>query len=215
MKFSMLPVCFLLLIRSCQNPVYAAPKSKAVPLYIISVDNSYMAPKVRARAVRRAIGYFKGYGARFGKPVYERRADPFISIRENGASLFSFNQEFTSWFLTMREERKLRPGVAVHVAAPPYAINGSRYMGGFAFLSKFFSYSTAQEFNSAGAYRFRHTVVGIVHELGHSVFGCYHELGANMMNASAFAEQELIEGTGNLLPIGPECLKKIKKFKYL
>jgi hypothetical protein len=195
----------------------AAPRKQAIPLHVISVDNSYMAPIVRDRAVRRAIEYYKVYGARLSKRKLERRADSFLSIREKG-NLFSFNQEFISWYLTLRDEGRIVKKVATHVLAPPFAINGERYMGGFAYLDTLwrgaFSYSTVQEYNSAGANRFRHSVVGIVHELGHSVFGCVHEAGANVMNASAYAEQQLIEGTGNLLPLGSICASKVKRFRY-
>lgn len=195
----------------------ATPRAPAIPLYIVSIDNSYMAPRVRDRAVRRAIEYYKGYGARLSRRKLERRADPFSSMRDKG-SLLSFYEEFVSWYLTLRDEDKIIRKVATHVLAPPWAINGDRYMGGFAYLDTLwrgaFSYSTAQEYNSAGANRFRHTVVGIAHELGHGVFGCEHEQGANVMNPSAYAEQQLIEGTGNLLPLGAICAAKVKRFRF-
>lgn len=190
---------------------FAIPRAPAIPLNIISIDNSYMQPKVRDRAVRKAIEYYRKYGARISKRKVERRADPFFDTRDKGTFL-SFNEEFYSWFATLRGEGRLLPKIAIHVFSPPWAVNGVRYMGGFAFLGRFFSYSTAQEYNSSGEYRFRHSVVGVVHELGHSIFGCTHESGSNVMNANAFSEQELIEGTGNLLPLGPECRKRVRAY---
>jgi hypothetical protein len=191
---------------------FSAPRLPSVPLYVVSVDNAYARPIVRDRAVRRAIEYYKGYGVRISRRQGERRPDPFYDLRERGATFFSFNEEFYSWYKTLWGEGKLTSGLAIHVLAPPFAIDGIRYMAGFAFLGQFFSYSTAQEYNTAGDYRFRHTVVGIAHELGHSIFGCDHEAGSNLMNANAYVEQSLIEGTGNLLPLGPICASKIKKF---
>jgi hypothetical protein len=202
---------FLILLFAAR--VEAIPRLPSIPLHIVSVDNSYMRPIVRDRAVRKAIEYYKGQGVRIAKARVERRADPFRELRTAGATLLSFNEEFYSWFVTLRGEKKLLEGLAVHVLAPPFAVAGIRYMGGFAFLGRFFSYSTAQEYNSSGAYRFRHTVVGIVHEMGHSVFGCEHEQGSNVMHPDAFLEQNKIEATGRLLPLGPGCRAKIKQYR--
>jgi hypothetical protein len=200
----------LLLVRTCQTPIYA--QSKSIPLNVVSIDNSYMRPNVRIRAVRQAIEYYRKYGARISRRSVVRKEDPFFDVRDVNGSFLSFNMEFYSWFKTLQGDGELYKGVATHVLAPPWTVGGLRYMGGFAFMRKLFSYSTAQEYNTTGKYRFRHTVVGIVHELGHSIFGCEHKLGSNVMNLNAFSEQELIEGTGKLLPLGPECQKKVKKF---
>lgn len=188
---------------------------RPIPLYVVSVDNSYARPQVRDRVVRRAVDYWRNYGIKFNRRKLERRADPFLNIQKDWNSAYT---EFTSWWLTLLREGKILRGVATHVIAPAIQIGAARYMGGFAFTNSLkswgaFSYSNCNEYNDKGEYRFRHCVVAVAHELGHSVIGCGHEPGSNLMNANALFEQNTVEGTGILLPLGQDCIQKVRARK--
>jgi len=111
-----------------------------------------------------------------------------------------------------------RPNTTNYHMLPPVTINGLRYIAGLAWPNSYPSgghcTSHVQMTNSSGLVRYRHSVVGVIHEILHTL-GCGHETSASIMHPSAFVEQDKLEqeGTGRLLPVGVRCKAVIDRMK--
>ena len=187
--------------------------SKPIPTNFRRVQSRWASPRVQNRMINAAIAYLRNEGIRVVPRSKTVIGDAFESQRIRARDFSVFYSEFSHYWLTLRPLR--RSNTVAAVLAPPWVINGATYMAGFATLNGVYkgglSYSNVLETNDLGAARYRHSVVGIVHEYLHAL-GCDHESGPNIMHEAAFAEQDRIEGTGRLLPVGPKCKAQLVKF---
>ncbi len=191
--------------------------TRAIPIEFNVVDNLHASYREVRRMQNAAIAYLRDNDVRANGRRIRRLPDMFKSERLSAKDEGLFFAEFSHWWNFINQRGWRKPFTINSVAAPPWTINGTRFMAGFAVLDSYhqnggYSYSNVHMFNSSGKSRYRHSVVGIIHEALHTI-GCEHEAGRNIMHEAAFAEQEAIEGTGLLLPIGPQCRVVIERLK--
>lgn len=189
--------------------------TRAIPIQFIVIRQEWATRAELHRMTNAAITYLRNNGVRANVRWRRWENDP-IKLNRIADSDDIFFIEFTTWREILKERNITRPFTTTAVVAPPWIINGTRFMAGYAFKDSYYwggySYSNVHMFNSSGFSRYRHSVVGIIHEILHTL-GCGHEDGPNIMHPNAFAEQQLIEGAGLLLPIGPRCRVVIERLK--
>jgi hypothetical protein len=191
--------------------------TRAIPIEFNVVDNLHASYREVRRMQNAAVAYLRDNDVRANGRRIRRLPDMFKSERLSAKDEGLFFAEFSHWWNFINQRGWRKPFTINSIAAPPWTINGVRFMAGFAMLNSYnenggYAYSNVHMFNSSGRSRYRHSVVGIIHEALHTI-GCGHEAGRNIMHEAAFAEQEAIEGTGLLLPIGPRCRVVIERLK--
>ena len=187
--------------------------TRPIPILFYSVDNQHASPTERRRMMNAAITYLRDNGVRANIRRRVELRDVFARDRLT-ASFGLFEKEFFHYYLSYPRTRNSTN----YYMLPPITINGLRYIAGLAWQGSLsrggHCTSHVQMTNSWGTPRYRHSVVGVIHEILHTL-GCGHETSASIMHPSAFVEQDKLEqeGTGRLLPVGVRCKAVIDRMK--
>lgn len=206
--------------------IFAVVDAWCVPVNMVGVSSNYqqtgvqgsiaLSRQLQEKVHRVAVKRLASRGVPVELGWFKAVSDPFPGFRVTNY-LEVIYDEFSSWYFRANDKRYIANRSIAHILAPPFIVNGKRFIGGVALQNSCrtggFSYSNATPVNSSGVNRIPHSINEAMHEILHALGAEHDQSKPNVMdeNASLALDKLIIAGEARQLPILPETLKQLKR----